>query len=334
MDRRAELLLEIAKEFNIKQGAREDAIKWVARALYTLFGKMGIASLWDTLDEQSPVSIKHFRNRVEKTYEAYLNIYPELKSQFLCSPEELSNEILGIYRNAGFIYHSSYRLAPSKYTEAYGNGISLIRGAYLDKNYSYSGLAEYTVGKHENCKSITEAYGIPQVLLNDHWKTVVSIAKWYQCDYEIDAEYLRTAAPFTKGYWKNNPDLNGKVAMLRIRNQGDAAYYLYKYRDRALELASIPGWMTSGYSYRRLALGLLYSNGQNPPIGFREDGELVHIKQHYLLPAEELNLIRAYSWPESFVNFPSDFNRCMAKPVFEALKSMLQSLGYQFVKEA
>ena len=49
--------------------------------------------------------------------------------------------------------------------------------------------------------------------------------------------------------------------------------------------------------------------------------------------AEELNFIKLYSWPTSCIELPHDFNRIFAKDVFYAVKTALEPIGYQFVKE-
>ena len=66
---------------------------------------------------------------------------------------------------------------------------------------------------------------------------------------------------------------------------------------------------------------------------YRIDGDTIRVRQNYLLPPAELNLIRLYSWPDNFGNVTSPFNRIMNRDVFEMIKAILSLQGYQFEKE-
>ena len=61
------LLCRISDEMNILQGASESQDSWKARVIYSALGHMAIASLHDIQEDGSPVSITHFKRRVDKT---------------------------------------------------------------------------------------------------------------------------------------------------------------------------------------------------------------------------------------------------------------------------
>ena len=63
------------------------------------------------------------------------------------------------------------------------------------------------------------------------------------------------------------------------------------------------------------------------------DGELVTLRIGYLFPPDELNLIKLYSWPLSYIAFPHDFSRMMVREVFEELRVFFEFRGYCFKEE-
>ena len=56
-------------------------------------------------------------------------------------------------------------------------------------------------------------------------------------------------------------------------------------------------------------------------------------EMHDFYPPEEMNVIRLYSWPNTYINYPHNFNRVMTTNVFYDIRHVLEMLGYQFVEE-
>lgn len=98
-------------------------------------------------------------------------------------------------------------------------------------------------------------------------------------------------------------------------------------------VSQLPVWMTEDHFYRRVSNALLSAKQSLPAATYHEDGAIVMLSLQYLPAAEELNLIKLYSWPTSCIELPHDFNRIFAKDVFYAIKKTLEAIGYQFVKE-
>lgn len=109
-------------------------------------------------------------------------------------------------------------------------------------------------------------------------------------------------------------------------------YYLYFYRDEELIISPLPLWMVENGMYRTICCAILKERQALPPIDYTMDGNLVHVHLNYLLPRPELNLLRLYSWPESFTSASADFARCLNKEVFVVLKELLISQGYEFLE--
>ena len=69
------------------------------------------------------------------------------------------------------------------------------------------------------------------------------------------------------------------------------------------------------------------------PIKYHADGEIVRLSLDNMLPEEEMNLIRLYSWPVRYRKFPADFDRIMNADAFEGIMSALSDEGYIFKEE-
>ena len=110
-------------------------------------------------------------------------------------------------------------------------------------------------------------------------------------------------------------------------------YYLYKEKEGKSFVSQLPTWMTDGHRYRRVSNALLAAKDSLPVAIYHEDGPIVTLALRYLMPAEELDFIKLYSWPTSCIELPHVFNRIFAKDVFYAVKTALEPIGYQFVKE-
>ena len=95
-------------------------------------------------------------------------------------------------------------------------------------------------------------------------------------------------------------------------------------------ISQLPGWQTDGYKYRSVSVACLASRRTLPPTRFHVDEEIVELQIEYLFPPAELNAIKLYSWPKSYLSLPNDFKRTMSRDVFEEIRSQFEKLGYQF----
>lgn len=328
------LLESIAAQLGILKGDTESDINFKCRIIYSALGKIAYASLRDIQEDGNPASITHFKRRIEKTLSSYADMYPEIRSAMLYNCEALSDEIYRNFLGTGFIYHTPNRLVPAKPSAAAADDIILMRGMATDFPCNISGLGSYGVSVEPDTPicSINDMFQIPSQTLSFQFSSLLKKCVWSELKTELYTEYLRAEPPFKYGYWMNIPDKSGNVYLLRTGQPGTYIYYLYKYENRKILISQLPMWLVEGHNYHRVSNCCLASAGCLPEISYRCDGCVVYIDLNYLLPAEELNLLRLYSWPLSYTNFPSDFHRIMDLRVFNSLKSVFEEEGFEFTE--
>lgn len=328
------LLGRIAEEFHVFQGKTETEVAWKSRIIYSLLGRMGYASLWDIREDLQPVSVVHFKNRIESILESYLEMYPELRLFYPDDISELSNEVYNIFLCTGQVYHTSYRITPAIKAVSEKAGIYFWRGMPLDHKLYISGIGNYSFSEDEPAAiQPADMFQLPQNTLAEQWEYWVYHAKWYPLEVGNEIEFLRTKPPFTYNYWIEKPDISGMVSLARIGLHGNKSYFLYMAEAGRILGSQLPQWIVSDNYYRTLSNGCLASIGRLPVSTYHVDGKIVQLRIHYLLPPAELNLIKLYSWPESCVDIPDDFDRIFDYQVFLAIKSILEPIGYTFIEE-
>lgn len=326
------LLNSVAQEYNIQKGILENETSWMARIIYSLLGQTGYSSLWDVQDDLQPSSIIHFKGRIEKALSSLLCMYPEMSATFSGEHCRLSEEVYNIMTDAGCIYHAPNRVAASIREEATGKMCTFLRGQAIKEKRWLSGIGCYLpIAKGETLasKSVTKMFQLQEEPLLIAWKNTVSGLSW-QRSAELKLQYLRTAPPFKYGYWTDSPDLSGAVSLSRAGLPGNYLYYLYKTEGNDLLLSQLPGWLTDGNYYRSVSNACLADKGTLPPTTYHLDGSIVLVQIRYLFPPAELNLIKLYSWPTTYIDLPHDFNRIMSRAVFESIKEILEAIGYTF----
>ena len=71
-----DLIASIGRQLNIPKSTDNE---WICQIIYSVAGKMALASLWDRYEDKScSVSIQHFKNRAAQIFDAYEGIYPEI----------------------------------------------------------------------------------------------------------------------------------------------------------------------------------------------------------------------------------------------------------------
>lgn len=340
MTKRGGFLEEISRELNIPRGAEEQVESWYARIVYSISGRMALVSLWDIQEDSVPVSITHFKRRIEKTLYAYRILYPEIcnilpkvTTEFC---DSYCNEIYRIYLESGQIYHAPQRIAPPIETAAGYKNIRFIRGAAPSHSIFFSGLGGYTivplVDKPEAAETVKQMFQLQEDNLSNYWNSVFEKAKWVPFDIISSCEFVNTKPPFTTGYWSNSLNSNSRVSVMRINTSNSYLYYLLRQDEGQTYASQLAEWQVLGGKSRHITNAFLKSLNILPPTKYHFDGEIVHLQLQYLLPALELNFLRLYSWPESFLGLPHDFNRIMSREVFFSIKSILETIGYQFIE--
>lgn len=324
----------IAKEYKIERGAAEPVEQWRMRVIYSMLGQMAYAALWDVAEDGQPLSIVHFKSRMKKLIESYCGIFNELHKSFGYDYENLLEEIYTIQLNGGVLYHTSYRLAPAQYSCASAGQILFTRGMAPGEKRFVSGQGTYLPSqKKQPANSPQRMFRLPEKTLIETWTYLTETAKWNLFHQNESVEFLRLEPPFKYGYWQRQKEKCHEISLIRMGINGNRFYYLYKEKEGQSFVSQLPTWMTDGHHYRRVSNTLLAARGSLPEAIYHEDGSIVTLTLRYLMPAEELNFIKLYSWPTSCIELPHDFNRVFAKEVFYAVKNVLEPIGYQFVKE-
>ena len=306
----------------------------MARVVYSAIGQLALASLFDVQEDNAPISITHFKRRIENLFNSYLSMYPEMKSTFSISADELSDEMYDIFVKTGCIYHSPNRITSSAFKVGANRDTQFFRGAPLNKSLFRSGLGAYLpVSDGKGHDPISSVYGVSLESLSEQWRSLSRAITWSSTTFSSKVEYLRTEPPFSRGYFKDTPDKSGKISLLRTGLPGSYIYFFYRYVDGKTATSQIPAWLVDNYEYRRISNCCLYSMGSLPPSCYHIDGEIVCLRLQYLFPPAEQNMLRLYSWPKSYVSPFSGFNRILSKPVFLAIKAEYEKIGYQFVEE-
>lgn len=326
------LLIRISNEYSIKRGNKEDAVVWKDRIIYSLLGRMAIASLSDGLEEGT-VSLIHMKKRMQDIFSAYYSMYEEIGRDYSESSDELEREIYDIFLHTGVVYHRPDRILMSSKTNAVCKGVKFTRGYELDSKQMLSGLGSYMIqDADEKSLTLSQMFCLEETLLTDRWKFYTKNPKWTQYEPDRMIQYLKKKPPFSSGYWVDKPYDDGKVSILRIGFTGSYLYYLYKHENEKLFISQLPQWQVDGTNYRNISNACLAYEGTLPETIYKTDGELTYIDFQYLLPPSELYLWKLYSWPKRYNRFPCDFSRVCVTRVFEAIKETMMIQGYKFKK--
>ena len=336
MNKYQNLLSRISKEFSIYKGENEEINKWKSRIIYSLLGRMALASLFDTdygTEEEEDSSITHMKRRINKVFASYQDMYPELKTLLPMDSTELAEEMYDIFLNTGVIYHKPNRIVMSSKSDSIVNEIKFTRGYELDSKQKISGLGTYEqfLGQ-ENIDQFINMFQLENIMLSQLWNIYTKKSKWDTVDINADIEYLRTKPPYNKGYWTNNIDKTGETSILKIKTKGTYLYYLYKYENK-LYASELPQWLVENNNKRLLTNACLRKKDVLPPTKYRIDGDLVYIEFQYLPPQSVLYLWKLYSWPLLMNKLPYDFKRICDRKVFESIKTVMIQLGYEFIEE-
>lgn len=343
------LLSDISNFLQIYSNITESQLSFRKRLIYSAIGRMALCSIWDNVDDNQKenesyneikASITYFKRRVENLQKYYQELFPELTNQFL----NLNEVFLSMYLDNGWLYHSSNWLYPAIEKTVVFGGIKFIRGNITPTSrVIMSGLGMYEKGNFPNdefedfCKTFhfTEDY-------RKYVNNLLNEVQWNSFNIQENTEYLRLNGNYTRGYWKNLPDSDGKISLLRIGQPGNRLYYFYKYENDSYYVSSIPNWATENREYVRIAIGLMLLNNKWPGYTVKIDGNLAFLRFNYLLPPPELNFFKFYSWPDinysennndlmvrfaNLVEWNSDFERIMTIDVFNAFNKILSKIG-------
>lgn len=337
MQMKDELIREIGKQLNIPQSAESDS-EWLCQVIYSIAGKMALASLWD-YDEMGTISIQHFKKRMEQIFFAYMDTYPPSKFVLPVENTALINEIYSVYLQSGYLYHRSNRLSPAVVAMANCGDITLYRGSSPDANWFMSGLGFYSMSTQNTERTVENIFGLQVQPFEAYLEELAGAGKWEPVEWPEGTEFLRLQPPFTKEYWRAVPEKD-RISLARY-GAPKRIYALYCFSDGMYQQKIVPEWRLTNYfiangddgEYRRIAIALLLRYKCLPPIQANTAGNFVEIRLGYRLPPSEEMFFKLYSWPIRYEFFGKDtqvFRRKMAKPIYPVFKCELEKMGYRF----
>lgn len=288
---------------------------------------MAYASLWDK--SETNISILHIKKRIFSILDAYKELYPEVSEIFVCPSNDLAEDICKQFLDAGIVYHCPNRISISQKREEQFQNIIFQRGIAIDDISSVSGLGLYTMSSDSaTSNDIKSMFGLQQNKLSTLWENTLAQANWRKCTSLNNIEFLKLQAPFSNGYWTNNPNTKGVISLLRTGMPGSKIFYLYRYVDNVMEISPLSDWQVRKGNYINLANACLSSNHTLPPIQYIRDGNLVIVHLGYLLPPREMSFLRYYSWPKKYPSH--NFTRIFQREIFDAFRNILIDMEYEF----
>lgn len=319
------IITAAASDYSISAGLSETPSSWKLRVVYSILGRMAIASLWD-FPEDGDVSIVHLKTRIISLYESYKEIYSDLFFGF--DGADLAEEIYSIYRDTGVIYHQPNRITFSAPSHCRFDNVSFTRGYPLSKKQCLSGLGTYILEHVDTTTTLYDMFQIDSLPLVESWERIISNRNWNVISFETPIEYHRMDLGYRGGFWGDSPDTTGRVSLLRTGLPGSRIYYLYKYDNHELYVSQLDNWRVENSEYRSLSNACLAYYGLLPSIEYAIDGDIVNLSFRYLPPKPEYNFIKLYSWPIGTI--PSNFKRVCSTFVFFVFKELLSKKGFSF----
>lgn len=265
MNKYGGLLNEIARELNILPGDTELEESYKSRIVYSAIGYMSLASLYDVDEYEETISVQHFRNRAETLYDSYISMYPELKRVFMTEADNFSGTVYDIFLKSGCIYHEPNRITASAFRTARSGQIIFARGTPLNRKISLSGLGAYLPENYSGDDvTVPELFCLHRLNLSELWQRTSVNIHWSEMNPPANSEYLRKIPPFSRGYFKDQPDKDRKISIFRTRTNGAYLYYFYTCRDNKFLGMQIPSWQADNGEYRLLSNSCINSVGNLP----------------------------------------------------------------------
>lgn len=337
-----DLIASIGRQLNIPQSPDNE---WICQTIYSIAGQMALASLWDRCEDNSPVSIQHFKKRIAQIFDAYIGIYPQIRFLLPKDRTILIHEMYSIYLRNGFFYHSAYQLSPAAPAIVAHGNLILNRGCSPDAKLFMSGLGFYSFQNSlPSNRTVAQMFGLQEQSFESYLDDLLEQSDWETIDWPDNTEFLRLEPPFKRGYWQQIPSNDGRISLARYGNP-NKIFALYQYNNRMYQQKQIPEWRIRDWfshdignygEYRRIAIALLKHYNTLPEIKAKDSGPLIEIKVGYRLPPSEEEFFKLYSWPIRYdfaSSSPQVFTRKMSKQIYPMFKHELESIGYRFVEE-
>ena len=74
-----DLITTIGRQLNIAKSTENEQL---CQIVYSIAGQMALASLWDRTEDNTSISIQHFKKRIAQIFDAYQSLFPKLEFLF------------------------------------------------------------------------------------------------------------------------------------------------------------------------------------------------------------------------------------------------------------
>lgn len=336
-----DLLTTIGRQLNIAKSTENEQL---CQIVYSVAGQMALASLWDRTEDNTSISIQHFKKRIAQIFDAYQSLFPKLEFLFPKDRTVLIDEIYSIYLRNGFFYHSAHQISPAVHTEAGFGSLLLHRGSSPDSKLCMSGLGFYSIQRSATDNTPTNMFDLQHQSFDSYLEELLSHGEWENVTWPDNTEFLRLDPPFKWGYWQQTPSKDGRISLARY-GEPNRIFAFYRYHDGLYQQKAIPEWRLHSYfsndadgygEYRRIATALLLQYHTLPEINVKLNGDLAEVKLGYRLPPSEEEFFKLYSWPVRYdftSKTPQVFTRIMARQLYPLFKHELETIGYCLVEE-
>ncbi|MDO5725997.1 MAG: hypothetical protein Q4P29_06840 [Tissierellia bacterium] len=328
-----ELLLNICEELGFNFDNSKDNDLEMKNIIYSVAGKMAIASLWNFENLSNKVSKTSFKNMIKDTIDIYVKIFPS--SEGLTSiKDNIVDNIYDIYLSTGHMYTCAYNLAPTISKTANILNIEFRRGFLINENVFMSGLGYFKqLDEEKNSNiSIEEMFNLCNVKLERLYTDLQEELK--KSDHiNISEQELYNQGKFLNhkqdGHnWITDPYLDGTISMLELKGN----YYVYQYIDEKFLMKKIPDtylYSISGKDPNKVAAAILFKYKSLPTINIEVLDDYVIIDYPKILPFAEKQFLLLYSWPYFWTDINSTI-RIMDKRVYRAMKFIFEPKGFLF----
>lgn len=336
--------LQIAKDLKISRFPNETENDFIGRVIYSALSEWIKASTFDRkIDDQEGVTDvgctkHHVTRKCGDILDAFLEVYPQIKSYFFPSDEKEPKPIQEIQKRLflGGVLVSGENNTVQLSQEKYGyisNHFYFERGNFFQMGKQVSGLGCYTntISEDFHISQIDELFFIPPKnaeetfqhfyqLMDEKFETFSTVPEfWKFFDYSSNKRFHNS--------WVNHFHEKGKITVYKNSNS-PLDYGLAKYSNGKLSFAKFPSHIAETKEIRRILYGLRAIENNPCQASLKLKGDSVNLEFYTSLPQREQTLLYMMAWP---VRSMYDRTQYIAPIEFlPTIKKMLNNLNVNF----
>lgn len=311
---------------------------WKFQLIYSVAGKMALASLWDEqMGESGGVKESHVNKRIREIIETYSDMLSSIQSEIIRSTNVLMKEIVQIYLQTGYFYKKGDLFVPSPEKLCGNEMVQLKRFSLFDEEWRMGGLGAYRRQAANGRISPGMVFGWGNQTWQGRLKELMESEEWEPLNaQEARWEYAAPVLNRKEFQWKTVPPEKDIFFMRRKHKEYD--YALGKARGSKIVIKKIPQWYVQPFregesiADRLYEIGIWICAGENKLPKHRGIvmNDMVKVSLAYELPTEEMNFFKLYSWPANIEISHWDHERIMPVPVFTLFEKEMETVGAAF----